>query len=193
MIRTRVIVAVVLGLVLGLGGCGAPTIEPTAPAPPASGSLANSGPILIKEPTRIEIPTIGVAADLIQTGQKRPGVLEVPERLADASWWRDSARPGQPAPAVILGHTANDGRRGVFAKLGTLKAGALVWVMSGDQVRRFVVQRVAQTAKSAFPEDVTAPTTGPALRLVSCTGDIDTATNRHTDNVIVYAQEEPQS
>lgn len=190
MIRTRVVVAAVLGLVLGLGGCGAPAPSPDV-APSAAPDLSNHGPVLVKEPTRIEIPSIGVAVDLIQTGQKRPGVLEVPERLADASWWRDSARPGQAAPAVILGHTANDGRRGVFARLGTLEPGALIWVMSGDQVRRFVVQRRVQTAKTAFPEDVTSPTDGPTLRLVSCTGDIDTATNRHTDNVIVYAQEEP--
>jgi sortase (surface protein transpeptidase) len=188
----RWVAVAALGLMLGIGGCSASTgpSTPDAPAPPTSVSALS--PTVVAEPTRIEIPAIGLGANLIQTGQTSPGVLEVPERLAVPSWWRDSARPGQLGPAVILGHTSPPGKAGgVFDRLGELEPGDTIRVVSADRARTFVVQRVDQVPKTAFPADVTEPS-GPTLRLVTCGGRFDTSTGHRTDNVIVYADEKEE-
>ena len=53
---------------------------------------------------------------------------------------------------------------------------------------RFRVQRVARYRKAAFPTArVYGPTSGPALRLITCSGDFDRASGHYVDNTVVYA------
>lgn len=76
----------------------------------------------------------------------------------------------------------------MFWNLRLLKPGDTVHTEPGNL--RFIVTRVTQVSKQAFPTDaVYGPTADPELRLVTCGGIFDATTGHYLSNVIVYARE----
>jgi sortase (surface protein transpeptidase) len=140
-------------------------------------------------PVRLRIPSIGVDAPLEQVGLDRAGSIAAPRRYQDAAWYTGGPRPGQPGPAVLLGHVDSTSGPAVFYRLATLKPGAQVLVYRADKsIVRFLVSGRIQVAKSRFPAElVYAPTLAPALRLVTCGGSFDRNTGHYRDNVVVSA------
>jgi sortase (surface protein transpeptidase) len=132
-----------------------------------------------------------VASSLVGLGLNADGTVEVPPVTApmQAGWFAGGPRPGEPGPAVILGHVNGGGHAGIFARLHELKAGDEVLIGRSDGgSARFVVRRVDQVAKNEFPTDaVYGDTAGPELRLITCGGTFDRAAHSYRDNVIVYA------
>lgn len=143
----------------------------------------------VAAPAALRIPAIGVDTSLERLGRRRDGSVEVPADWDRAGWYAHGARPGQPGPAVILGHV--DSRRGpaVFARLSQLRPGDLVVVSRRDGSRaRFRVDRLERHSKRAFPtERVYLPTLAPTLRLVTCGGPFDSEVGHYRDNVIAFA------
>jgi sortase (surface protein transpeptidase) len=144
-------------------------------------------------PLAIRIPSIGVASSLEELGRNQDGTVEVPGDWQAAGWFDEGARPGAPGPAIILGHV--DSRLGpaVFYRLHELRRGDEVQVLQeGGEEVTFVVERVEQHAKDAFPTDaVYFPTLRPTLRLVTCGGAFDPSIGHYRDNVIVFAHLAP--
>ena len=56
------------------------------------------------DPMTIRIPSIQVDAPIIGLGLRDDGSIEVPRGTEETGWWRDGPEPGEPGPAVILGH-----------------------------------------------------------------------------------------
>lgn len=146
-------------------------------------------PAAVAVPVRLRIPSIGVSTRLEQVGLDRTGAIAAPAVPQQAAWYSGGARPGQPGPAVLLGHVDSDHAPAVFYRLATLKPGALVLVDRADgSTIRFRVSGRIQVAKSRFPADLLyAPTLAPALRLVTCGGKFNRATGHYRDNVVVSA------
>jgi sortase (surface protein transpeptidase) len=144
---------------------------------------------VVARPESIRIPGIGVNSRLQELGRNADGTIEVPEEWDVAGWFKGSARPGQPGPAVIVGHV--DSRMGpaVFYKLRALVPGDKILVDQRDgRTAKFVVHRVERHEKSRFPTaDVYFPTLRPVLRLVTCGGTFDQSIGHYRDNVIVFA------
>lgn len=95
----------------------APTLAPApqvAPAPEQPAVLPASAPV------SFSIPSVGAQSELLSTGLRDNGSLEVPPDGpgAPASWYNQSPTPGERGPAVLLGHVnATDGGPGIFADL----------------------------------------------------------------------------
>lgn len=146
-------------------------------------------PELVPEPVEVEIPTIGVAADLVDLGLNGDRTLEVPSDFDLAGWYTGRPPPGAVGPAIIVGHV--DSREGpaVFYRLRDLAAGDEVLVHREDaSTARFVVDRVERHAKYDFPtQAVYGPTDEAALRLITCGGSFDRHLSSYNDNVIVFA------
>ena len=140
-------------------------------------------------PARIRIPAIGVDARVVRVGLDRAGALEVPRSWVEAGWYAHAPRPGEPGPAVIVGHVDSTSGPAVFYRLGALHGGAAVRVARRDgSVARFRVQRVERWSKADFPtRRVYGATRRPTLRLITCGGAFDGSTGHYTDNTIVYA------
>jgi sortase (surface protein transpeptidase) len=140
-------------------------------------------------PVAIRIPSIGVTSSLQALGRNPDGTVEVPHDWDVAGWYEKSARPGAPGPAIVLGHV--DSRLGpaVFYRLSELRRGDEVLVKQrGGKEIAFVVERVEQHDKEAFPTDaVYLPTLQPTLRLVTCGGTFDHSIGHYRDNIIVFA------
>jgi sortase (surface protein transpeptidase) len=141
------------------------------------------------DPVLVVVPAIGVDAPIIALGLDPSGALGVPERFNEPGWWTGGPEPGERGPAIFAGHV--DSKRGpaVFYRLGDLEPGDAIGVERADGSRvAFVVQRIEQHAKAAFPtEAVYAPTGQAELRLITCGGAFDRSSGHYLDNVIVFA------
>jgi len=194
--RWRPVACVVLGVtavVCSVIAATAPPSPPPAPPPAGSSSEASFHSVRsyadVAEPVRLRIPALGVDAPLTHLGVAPNGTIEVPADCAVPGWFDQGPRPGQPGPAVILGHVDSKAGPAVFYRLNRLPVGAVVFVDRADgSTVDFRVRGMQHVAKTAFPTDlVYAPTLEPSLRLVTCGGPFDHSRSSYLDNVIVYA------
>jgi sortase (surface protein transpeptidase) len=139
----------------------------------------------------LEIPRIGVDTDLMELGLNADGTVMVPptEPHALAGWYRYLAVPGEPGPAVILGHVDTYDGPGVFYRLRDLHASDSVIVELADgRSAVFAVDSVRTYPKREFPaEAVYGSTAEPVLRLVTCGGTFDRTRRTYLSNVVVFA------
>ncbi len=171
-------------------GREAPGAEPSVRLPAAVTqfrSVREHRPVAV--PTAIRIPVIGVDSTLQRLGRNPDGSVQVPREWGRAGWYAGGARPGQPGPAVVLGHVDSRSGPAVFFRLHELRPGDAVIVERRDgSVARFRVDRVERHPKDRFPTDeVYFPTLEPTLRLVTCAGAFDRSVGHYRDNLIAFA------
>ncbi|MEU4691437.1 class F sortase [Actinoplanes sp. NPDC023714] len=142
------------------------------------------------DPVRVRIPALGVSSRLQWLGVLADGTVAVPDDPGIAGWWRDGPRPGEPGPAVILGHVDSRTGPGVFVALAGAAAGTSVLVDRSDgSTVTFRISGVSRVDKDEFPTGlVYAPTLDATLRLVTCGGGFDRSRRSYRDNVIAYAE-----
>ncbi len=199
MTPARVVAALLL--VLAAVACGRPTAPaaggPSTPdggaaaRPPAAADTFRSSRTYdaVPAPVRLRIPAVGVDTRLESLGRAADRTIALPSAPGLAGWYAQGPRPGQPGPAVIIGHVDWDHGPAVFHRLSELRQGAAVHVDRADgSTVRFRVTGRKQVAKSRFPTDeVYAPDLAPSLRLITCGGGYDRASRNYRDNVIVFA------
>jgi sortase (surface protein transpeptidase) len=171
----------------------APVI-PAQPGPaeiPADTFLSARTYTPIAAPVRLRIPALHVDTALQHLGLQPDGTVAVPASTGVAGWYDRGPRPGQPGPAVILGHVDSHTGPGVFIGLARVRVGTAVRVDRADgSAVTFRITQVAKVPKVRFPTDlVYAPTLDPTLRLVTCGGSFDHTRGSYRDNVIAYADE----
>lgn len=163
-----------------------------AAAPAASSQAAGAAPMSRSAPVLVQIPAIGVRARIIALGLAPGGGVGVPSLSTPflASWYDGGPAPGQPGPAVLLGHVDSAAvGPAVFYRLGDLRPGEMVYITRRDH--RTVVFRV--DAVVLYPEwnfptgMVYGPTALPTLRLITCGGDFDDTTHHYLGRTIVFA------
>lgn len=180
------VVAAVLATAVALAGCAAPS-----PARPASPPTSTTQSAVVAPPASISIPRIDASSTLVELGLNADQTVQVPpvETPRQAGWFTGAPKPGEPGPAVILGHVNGSGQPGIFARLTELTAGDEIQVRRTDgTTARFTADSVDQVPKNAFPTDeVYGNTAGPELRLITCGGSFDRKARSYRDNVIVYA------
>jgi sortase (surface protein transpeptidase) len=158
------------------------------PVQPAAAPAGPQAPAPDVGELRLEIPGIGLDVPLGRTGTDVGGVLVPPEDPGEAAWFTGSARPGDPGPAVVVGHVGSRAGPGVFRRLVDLGPQDVVLVRRGGTTARFRVTDVRTTPKDAFPTAaVYGPVPGPELRLITCGGGFDATTRHYLDNVVVSA------
>jgi sortase (surface protein transpeptidase) len=168
----------------------------STPAPSAA-PPAVQGPVLpAAQPTRVEVPAIGVDSDLLTLGQNPDGSVEVPPlaRVSQAGWYRGSPTPGELGPAVLLGHVDSaEFGPGVFFRLGDLRPGDEVTVDRADgTAATFRVDRVEEHPKDDFPtEQIYGDIDHAGLRLITCGGAFDPVRRGYVDNLVVSARLSP--
>ncbi len=184
--RTGLVLAVVTATAF-LGGCG----SPDSSGSPSAAASSSAAPLARSTPSWVDIPSIGARSTLIQLGLDANKAVQIPpvDKPQQAGWYEYGPTPGQPGPAVILGHIDGDHQQGIFFRLHELKPGATVSVGRQDGTTvNFTVTKVDEVTKSAFPTNaVYGNTPDPQLRLITCGGAFDATTGHYLDNVIVYA------
>jgi len=141
-------------------------------------------------PVRVVIPELDVSSSFEEIGLDADGVMEVPQDPALAGWFTPAPPPGVAGVSVIAGHVTWDREPAVFFRLGDLRAGDRVEVERADGITTvFRVHRIGEFAKDSFPtRQVYRQVDGAELRLITCGGVYDEASNRYLSNVIVWAR-----
>ncbi|CAN5132303.1 class F sortase [soil metagenome] len=175
---------------------GPAPVTNSAPAPTTEAPSIVPTPLEHVRPTQVEIPIIGVSSSLVDLGLNPDGTLEVPVDYSLAGWYKDGPFPGDPGDrpsSVIVGHVDSFRGPAVFYRLKELKTGDEVFVTREDgSVAVFVVYESRQFAKDAFPaEEVYQVVPDSELRLITCTGEFDSAERSYLDNFVVYAKLDP--
>ena len=143
-------------------------------------------PVVPGAPVHVDIPAIGVSAAIEPLGLFPSGHVEVPTSFDRVGWYEGSHVPGAPGPSVLLGHIDSHTGPAVFYRLSKLRPGDEIVVGRADAaIARFLVDRVAQFRKTAFPTAaVYGPTAAPTLRLITCAGPYH---GHYRDNLVVFA------
>lgn len=157
------------------------SVVPTAPAPFAAGPPS--------PPVKIRIESIGASAPVDPLGLNKDGTLQVPTDFKRAGYYVGRPAPGSVGPAIIVAHVDSKAGPAVFYRLRDLQPGAEVVVTREDRSEVvFIVDRVEQHAKDAFPtEAVYGSTEGATLRLITCGGSFNKRSGHYRDNLIAYA------
>lgn len=129
-------------------------LEPRAFAPTAQPSDPR--------PQQLVAPSIGLDTGIYEVFVEN-GAWQVADYAA--GYHNGSALPGEPGNTVMAGHAGLRG--GVFANLGSMRAGDEVFVMAGGWRYRYRVREV----KSVWPDQVEVmdPTPTRVLTLITCT------------------------
>ncbi len=169
--------------------------SPTAPAP--TGSATTAAPdaafsdfLPASQPTKIEIPSIGLSSStFVELSVQKNGVLSVPGTENEVGLYKAGPTPGQLGPSVIGAHVDSpEGRKGIFWNLGKVTPGDTITVTRSDKKRAtFTVDRVQAYKKTSFPTDLVykGDFDRSEIRLVTCGGPVDNR-NEYRDNVVVF-------
>jgi hypothetical protein len=175
--RRAVPTLVALGLLLCIGGLLV-----------AIGRLDHPHPSSPAGPTTIAIPSIGVQAPIVGVGLQADGAMQVPDP-DQVGWYTLGPRPGDPGPAVLIGHVDSRTEPAVFYRLRQLRPGDEILIgQRGGATSRFLVGRLERHPKTALPTNrIWTTATRPLLRLITCGGSFNHSTGHYRDNLIVYA------
>jgi hypothetical protein len=114
----------------------------------------------------------GTAVPVDPAGTGPGGVLEVPDDVDRAGWWRDGARLGDPFGSLLIaGHVdAVDQGLGAFAELLSVSAGQRIRVRSGHLEQVFTIRsrRLVPRADLRAEPDIYSVHGPRRLTLVTC-------------------------
>lgn len=166
------------------------TAAPTSAPTPAAPDAAFGDFLPASQPTKIEIPSIGLSSDtFVELSVQQDGVLSVPGTENEVGLYQAGPTPGQLGPSVLGAHVDSpQGRKGIFWNLGKVKPGDTIAVTRSDKKKAtFTVDRVQAYKKTSFPTDLVykGDFDRSEIRLVTCGGPVDNM-NEYRDNVVVF-------
>jgi len=119
------------------------------------------------------------------------GKMQDPTTPWIVAWYDDSAPPGTGSNAVFAGHVSTpEGEPAIFARLGELRRGDEVIVLcrGGKRYRyRVMWARAYSAERSATWVELTGPTDGEVVTLITCAGAWDAAAGTYRERLVVRA------
>jgi len=141
-------------------------------------------------PTKIDIPRIGVNADIQKVGLLDDGTLETPAILSGlVGWYQYGPTPGELGPSVLVGHVDSYKGPSVFWNLSKLHLEDAVSITRSDgTTAQFIVSRIAQYDQDNFlTHEVYGNIDHAGLRIITCGGTYNHLTGRYSQNTVIYA------
>ncbi|MFF3870740.1 class F sortase [Streptomyces sp. NPDC001978] len=177
-----------------LGTSGSTTGDVAAVGRPADAELPPAAkPLAEALPQRVDIPQLGVQAPVVGRGLDAHGAVDPPPLSQPdlVGWYQAGTKPGAVGTAVLVGHVDTATEPAVFYKLSTMRPGETVRVVRDDgKVAHFTVDDVQVLPRDDFDARQAYGThkSGRAeLRLITCGGTFDRASNSYSANVVVSA------
>lgn len=140
-------------------------------------------------PKSLHVEAIGINASFVEIGRLADDSLEVPSSFDAVGWYKDSPTPGEIGPAVVVGHLDSPKNIAVFWRLHELQPGQIIEVARADNsIAKFRVDEVSQFSQDSFPtERVYGAIDYAGLRLITCGGQFNKATQNYSHNTVVFA------
>jgi sortase (surface protein transpeptidase) len=124
---------------------------------------------------------VGVASD---------GQMALPPDPANVGWYSYGPRPGDSAGATVLAAHIDAARYGIgpLARLGEVRQGDVITVVSRGTSRRYLVSSTRHLEKTSLDlASLFARTGPPRLHLITCGGNFDPVKRHYAQNVVVLA------
>lgn len=139
-------------------------------------------------PVLLVIPAINVTANIQHLGVTPEGEMEVPENVADVSWFKLGSLPGKMGSAVIAGHVNDsNGDPGVFIDLNKLKKDDTISVLDDKGKTTVFIVREIRLLNPGFAEEVFNANHGTHLNLITCDGVWDETTGGYSKRLVVFS------
>ncbi|NHT19535.1 class F sortase, partial [Cellulomonas sp. IC4_254] len=143
----------------------------------------------VAAPTRLTVPDLGVAVDVVPVGTDDVGALEVPADPRVAGWWSSGAVPGAPeGSTVVAAHVDAEGvGAGPMAAVLRAAVGTRVEVTTtaGTVVRYAVAEVRSYPKSSGLPAGLFAVGGPSRLVVITCSGAF--RSGHYADNAVVVA------
>jgi sortase (surface protein transpeptidase) len=143
-----------------------------------------------EKPSRIQIPAIGVDANIQDVGIGKTGNMAVPTNYTDVGWYRYGTVPGQVGSAVIDGHVDNGaGLAAVFKRLGELQRGDDIYILTETGRKlHFKVEEIGHYSLADVPlQALFNRKDAPRLNLITCEGTWIPSKKEYDERMIVYS------
>ncbi|MDJ0339971.1 class F sortase [Streptomyces sp. H10-C2] len=147
-------------------------------------------PLPDSRPVRVDIPSIGLHAGVVERGLVNGAVDPPPYSTPDvAGWFGGGPTPGAAGAALLVGHVDTETRAAVFYGLSSVTPGTAVAVSRADgSVAEFTVEAIEVVDKAKFSaERVYGAGSRPELRMITCGGTFDRVKRTYSANVVVFA------
>lgn len=152
---------------------------------PAAASVVVPG----DAPALLAIPSLGITANVQQTGLTKSGAMGTPSNFTDVAWYKYGPAPGQAGSAVIDGHVDNGlALAGVFKHLGDIKLGDDVYVTttSGQKLHFKVVDIEIYPYQDAPTNVIFNRDDQVRLNLITCDGTWVKGGHTYNERLVVF-------
>jgi hypothetical protein len=164
---------------------------PAGDAVPRTDATRIPAPGDVEPPRRVILPRVGIDMQIVATGVRRDGQMELPDDPREIGWYRFGALPGDDRGSAVLGGHVDSERYGAgpLAKLAGVERGDRIVVTGPDGERlRYRVTRVERISKAALPTDrLFDPGVAHRLVVVTCGGRYLPEAGGYEDNIVVIA------
>jgi sortase (surface protein transpeptidase) len=148
-------------------------------------------PVSGAQPLTLEIPSIGVHADVVPLGLEADGAMSAPTDPDTVGWFELGPGIGAPGNALLDGHVDWGGRLRVFGRLHQLEPGDTIRLSEpgGSTLRysvvwtRFYPDAEAAPLDEIFAQDELAE----ELTLITCGGSFDESIRMYLGRWVVRA------
>jgi sortase (surface protein transpeptidase) len=146
-----------------------------------------------EDPRFLRIPSLGVFSRVKNLGVTAEGAVDAPRNIYDTGWYNGSARPGSSfGSSLILGHVSGWTGPGVFKKINELPVGGEFEIEKGTgEIIKYSVTRSEKLPLDQIDmgKILSTEVTGKHdLKLMTCSGKYNPATETFEDRFIVYAK-----
>ncbi len=163
----------------------------SAPASAAPAAAARRTGLTAEAPTQIRLPsgtTVGVKA----VSTTPDGLLDVPDDIRTAGWWRGGARLGDPFGSTLIAAHIDSRTQGLgpYVELLRFQRGDRIVVRSKHLEQRFAVTslRLVPRKSPLKATDLFAASGPHRLTMVTCAGPYDTARGGYQNLAVVVAR-----
>jgi hypothetical protein len=170
-----------------------PAATATAPAPSSSpaAQAQRVGSVVPQPPREIQLPD-GHRMEVAAVASRHNGLLDVPDDIGAAGWWRGGSRIGDPFGSTLIAAHVDSFTQGLgpFASLLSVHAGDHVVVWSKGLRQTFTVTslRLRPRASTIGPGAWLHSPRGPRrLTLVTCAGPYDAAHGGYQNLAVITA------
>lgn len=142
------------------------------------------------EPARIEIPSIGVSANIQPTGILENGEMGVPDDVDEVGWFEPGYLTGSRGHSVLAGHVDSLTGPAVFYDLDQVRIGETITVTDVDgREMVFEVTEIASYETDQAPiREIFGPSDKRMLNVITCTGVFNRNIGSHEERLVVSAE-----
>lgn len=141
-------------------------------------------------PNHIEIPSIGLNAEVVNVGITPDKAMDVPSDAKKVGWYELGVKPGDTGGAIMTAHyDTTTGKPAVFYNLRKLKQGDIIYIKLQDNTELlFQVSDILSEPVKNFPTElVFGNFPDKKLILITCDGVWNPLEKNYSKRLVVYA------